>query len=264
MKSFFTFFSPGAIVLFLLGCSGDPEPEPCQTPPAIVNVAIVNASCGNDNGSLQVQASGGSGALSYSLNNGSFQQSSQFSNLAAGTYTLKVRDEQGCTTEQQSAIAESSSLLASIQSSTNAGCGTSNGGVAISGTGGQGSYTYSLDGSVFQESASFSNLAAGQHTAYVKDAAGCVSSTDFSLLRGTSFDGTVKSIIEANCAVAGCHVSGTGRANFTQFSQIQNNAAAIKEKTHSKIMPPPASGKSLSAAEIAAIACWVDDGALQN
>jgi hypothetical protein len=264
MKSFFTFFSLGAIVLFLYGCSSDPEPEPCQTPPAISNIAVVNASCGNDNGSIQVQANGGSGALSYSLNNGSFQQSSQFSNLAAGTYTLRVRDEQGCTTEKQSAIAESNSLVASIQSSTNAGCGTSNGGVAISGTGGEGTYTYSLDGNVFQESASFSNLAAGTHTAFIKDAAGCVSSTDFSLMRGTSFEGAVKSIIETNCAVAGCHVAGTGRANFSQFSQVKSNASAIKERTHSKIMPPPGSGKSLTAAQIDAIACWVDDGALQN
>lgn len=245
-------------------CTKDPAPDPCQTPPQITNVAISDASCGSNNGSLQVTASGGNGALSYSLNGSQFQQSNQFSNLAAGTHVLDVQDENNCKVQQEVVIGDKTNLLVSVSASTTTGCGTANGSVTLTGNGGNGNLAYSLNGLTFQPETSFSNLAAGEHTAYVKDADGCVSNTSFALTSGVSFQGKVKAIIDTNCAIAGCHVSGTGRADFTNFSEVKSRASSIKTRTINKTMPPPGSGKSLTEEEIASIACWVDDGALQN
>ena len=58
----------------------------------------VNETCnGQSIGSLTVTASGGSGGYQYSDNNGSsYQSGNTFSGLAAGSYTIVVKDSNGC------------------------------------------------------------------------------------------------------------------------------------------------------------------------
>jgi hypothetical protein len=51
--------------------------------------------CTGGTGSLTVSASGGLGTRSYKLDNGSWQSSGQFTGLAAGTYTVYVKDDAG-------------------------------------------------------------------------------------------------------------------------------------------------------------------------
>ncbi|MFM8373193.1 MAG: hypothetical protein ACKOCO_12490, partial [Bacteroidota bacterium] len=51
--------------------------------------------CTGGTGSLTVSASGGLGTRSYKLGNGSWQSSNQFTGLAAGTYTVYVKDDAG-------------------------------------------------------------------------------------------------------------------------------------------------------------------------
>ncbi|MEQ9439190.1 MAG: 2-polyprenyl-6-methoxyphenol hydroxylase [Cyclobacteriaceae bacterium] len=80
----------------------------------------------------------------------------------------------------------------------------------------------------------------------------------------TSLADDVQPIIAANCAISGCHVSGTQLPNFSQKSTIINRAANIRNKTKDRTMPPPASGITLSAEEIQLIDCWVAQGANDN
>lgn len=79
-----------------------------------------------------------------------------------------------------------------------------------------------------------------------------------------TLSGAVSTIIETNCAVSGCHVSGTGRVNFTVSENIIQNAAQIRSFTQAGIMPPPESGGSLTAQEKRDIRCWVENGAQDN
>lgn len=51
--------------------------------------------CSGGTGSLSVVASGGLGAPSFRLDSGAWQSTGQFNNLAAGTYTLYVKDNAG-------------------------------------------------------------------------------------------------------------------------------------------------------------------------
>ena len=50
--------------------------------------------------------------------------------------------------------------------------------------------------------------------------------------------------------------------HFTVFSNIQSSASQIKSLTQSGAMPK--NGSKLSQTQLDAIACWVDDGALNN
>ena len=79
-----------------------------------------------------------------------------------------------------------------------------------------------------------------------------------------TLSGAVSSIIGTNCAVPGCHVSGTGRVNFTVEENIIQNASQIRSFTQNGIMPPPQSGKTLTAQQKQDIYCWVENGAQDN
>ena len=81
---------------------------------------------------------------------------------------------------------------------------------------------------------------------------------------GTSFDQTIEPIIESNCAVSGCHVTGQQQPTLESYAQIVSNAEKIKARTSNGTMPPSISGLSLTQAEIDAIACWVDEGTPDN
>ena len=71
-------------------------------------------------------------------------------------------------------------------------------------------------------------------------------------------------IIQQNCAVAGCHVSGTGRADFTVKDNILQFSGTMLAHTQSGFMPPAGSGMSITVAQKELIYCWVTKGALDN
>lgn len=81
---------------------------------------------------------------------------------------------------------------------------------------------------------------------------------------GTSFSQTVSPIIESNCAVSGCHVTGQQLPTLETYDQIAANASRVKARTSNGTMPPPTSMYSLTQQEIDDIACWVDAGAPDN
>lgn len=62
----------------------------------IDSVDVINNTCGEDNGSVQVFASGQLSGLSYSINGIGYSASSVFNNLPAGEYPVFVQDSAGC------------------------------------------------------------------------------------------------------------------------------------------------------------------------
>ncbi len=69
---------------------------PCECTLAIQNTNVVAPSCSNNDGQITVVASGATGAVEYSKDGLDFSASATFSNLAAGSYTLYVKDVMLC------------------------------------------------------------------------------------------------------------------------------------------------------------------------
>ncbi|MDH5476549.1 MAG: hypothetical protein OEX22_12705 [Cyclobacteriaceae bacterium] len=228
---------------------------------SISNIIIQNADCGQTNGTLSVEAIGGNGVFSYSINNGTLQSEALFSQLSTGVYEVKVEDNTGCTTTSSATIEYNNPIIVDNVILVNAGCGSSIGSISVNVSGGDGAYSYSIDGVNYQLSTIFSGLEKGMYTVTIKDNSSCVSFIDVDLLSGVSFQQSVKSIIDTNCAVSGCHVSGGGRKDFSQISEIQANSADIKTRIISGNMPK---NGSLTQNEINLIVCWIDDGAINN
>ncbi|MBL7896990.1 MAG: T9SS type A sorting domain-containing protein, partial [Crocinitomicaceae bacterium] len=85
----------------------------------------------------------------------------------------------GCIAEDNGTILNPTALNITSVSTTTTGVGTSTGTATLSTTGGQAPYTYSINGTTFAGSATFTNLAAGSYTAYVEDANGCSDQMSF-------------------------------------------------------------------------------------
>lgn len=72
----------------------------------------------------------------------------------------------------------------------------------------------------------------------------------------------IKPIIETKCTLDGCHNgTGAGLPNFYEFENLQERAQLVKQLTSSREMPRVG---RLTRAQIDSIACWVDNGALEN
>ena len=95
------------LTIFLYACGGnEPAPDPCSVPINLVISAQQNSAAGQSTGSFVVVATGGNGGFQYQLNNGSFQSSNAFNGIAAGSYTVTVRDSQQCSQTVQVTVAE--------------------------------------------------------------------------------------------------------------------------------------------------------------
>lgn len=262
---FFTLFS--TILLFSCGGGGDPEPTPtpvvtpCSTPPTL-SLAAENTGCATNTGKITATGAGGKGTLTYQLGNGAFQSSAIFDKLAAGEYTITVKDSENCTTNKKVTVGNANAPIVTL-ASENTGCDSNGGKITVTASGGSGNFQYSLNNGTFQNTATFSNLAKGAYTISVKDSENCQATAQTTLKTGVNYTDNIASIINTNCAVSGCH-SGNQSPKLTTFSEVSANASRILSRTSARTMPPSSSGRTLTAAEIKLIECWVADGAPQN
>lgn len=82
------------------------------------------------------------------------------------------------------------------------------------------------------------------------------------------FERDIKPIIQTKCAVGGCHNGDMGDdLNWTNFSEFHKRASSgyVKFRVTHRVMPPSDSPAGpLTQEQINAIACWTDQGALNN
>ena len=105
-------------------------------------------------------------------------------------------------------------------STTNPGCGLSNGSISAQASGGTSPYQFSLNGGAFQSSSTFSSLVAGNYSVTVRDANGCQSSQNVSLTSGTAPTLTVSITNQPGCGLSNGSISAqaSGGASPYQFS----------------------------------------------
>lgn len=249
-------------ISLLIACGGesdDPAPD-CNTSDLSLQLESSSpASCGVNDGELVVMASGGAGEYEYSTDSTTFQSSGTFTGLAANSYTIIARDANDCTKSLAVNIRSKSGI--NIESaSTVAGCDTNEGSITLTASGGVEPYQFKLDNGAFGDSNSFPGLTDGTYSVTAQDAEGCAITQQVEVESGISYAQAIAPIIEANCAVSGCH-AGAQAPDFRQFNNIQENAGLIKTKTGDGSMPQDG---TLTEEQIASIACWVDDGAKDN
>lgn len=248
------------VFLLVLACTSEQEPLPnaCDEAPVLSLVESIEASCNQANGSLTVEGIGGSGPLLYSINGGANQTSGTFIGLEAGSYTIMVVDENGCSEALTTNITNADGLNIDF---TVVGtiCGESRGSIFVTTSDAIGPVQFKLNEDVFQSSNVFQNLSQGGYTITARDGSGCEIEQIVDIKTDATF-GHVELIVQSNCAISGCH-NGSQAPDLRGTTNIIGSAGRIKLRTSNRSMPP--SG-DLTDEEIASIACWVDDGASGN
>src|SRR4029077_12735673 len=192
-----------------------------------------NVACfGASTGSVTVSASGGTSPYTFSKDGVNFGASGTFGSLAAGSYTITVKDANGCTTTQGVRITQpSAALSSSISSQTNVACfGGSTGSVTVAGSGGTGPYTFSKDGVNFGASGTFGSLAAGSYTITVKDANGCTTTQGVTITQpSAALSSSISSQTNVACfggSTGSVTVAGSGGTGPYTFSKDGVNFGA--------------------------------------
>lgn len=257
--------------VYFSGCTSNDEPgaPDCATSDLAITLdaKVDVTSCAAANGSIVATATGGATPYQYSVNGGAFQSSSTFTNLAAGSYTVRVKDKNNCEKQISPNVVLTSPDGPDIAASglvADTECGSDNGSITVNATGGTGALTYSKDGTTFQAGNVFNNLRAGDYTITVKDAGNCTTTVSETVANGTGIDyvNDIKPIFEAKCQFSGCHPTN---GNWFDYNTAKANAQNIKAKTAAGEMPKsPQPGGALTTEQLAAIACWADHGAPQN
>ncbi len=185
------------------GCSTSTTVTVSLKGPKEAVLTAAAATCGEENGSITITSvNGGTKPFAYGIDGSDFQSAATFTNLAAGTYTVTVKDAEGCTLVMTQQVSGSGGAIFTA-TGTSASCGSSNGKVAVSNvSGGLSPHAYSINGTTFQSSPEFRGLAEGEYQVWVKDAAGCLSSKTVEISSTPPVSGVKAAVAAPSCGKA--------------------------------------------------------------
>jgi uncharacterized protein (DUF2141 family) len=191
---------------------------------SITSIVATQISCNGGTGSLNLTASGGTGALTYDWSNDGAEtpdnDSEDIAGLAAGTYTVTVTDANSCTATSSSTINPAAAAVAVVSTITNVSCnGGNNGAINITASGGittggtvttTDGYQYSWSGTgVVAASEDQTGLVAGTYTVTVTDDNGCTTSATYVVTEPTVLSASATKVDVL------CNGASTGSINLT-------------------------------------------------
>jgi gliding motility-associated-like protein len=206
--------------------------------PGNIQMDSSNVTCfGVNDATVEVNVNGGAQPYSYAWSNG--DTTAIISSLAPGTYSVTVTTANGCITTGSATVSQPVIPLSYSSSQTNVTCnGGSDGSASVNVTGGWGSYTYNWNTVASHNTASVSNLAAGNYTCEITDGNGCVMNATFVISEPAPLMASAMVINNVTChglsngyAIVGAS-GGTGIYTYTwntspaQTSQSINGLSA--------------------------------------
>ncbi len=161
------------------GCSGQVNAISVPQPPLALSsslAASADVSCfGGSNGSIFLNVAGGTAPYTFNWSNGSSSQNN--SAIPAGSYTVTVTDDNGCSTVQTGLVIAQppAALVAQVSASSDVACfGGNNGSLNLSVAGGTAPYTFNWSNGA--QSQNIASLPAGSYSVAITDANGCSTS----------------------------------------------------------------------------------------
>ncbi len=170
-----------------------------------LNLFSTNSSCGNSDGAISSNVSGGVEPYTFLWNNGQTTQTAI--NLLAGTYTLTVTDANECEFSNSATVTSTNSITLSF-TEENTTCGNSNGTATVTAVSGTSPYTYLWSNGQTDQTAI--NLAAGTYNITVNDVNNC-SAVSYAVVGSIIPLSAYITTTETSCMTS----SGTATANVS-------------------------------------------------
>ncbi|HYD21862.1 MAG TPA: gliding motility-associated C-terminal domain-containing protein [Flavipsychrobacter sp.] len=194
------------------------------------------ATCGQQNGSISVSASGGTPGYTYQWSPYGGTGSTAF-NLGGGTYTCIVTDANGCSDTVSTSLQQTPAFTLSMLV-VNPNCyGQSTGSATVTLTGGTQPFTYLWNNGQTTQTAT--NLAAGTYSVTVTDGNGCTGTASVTINQPPLLTASIASSINNNCFglnMATATVSATGGTpGYTYLwstGQTSATASGLSAGTH--------------------------------
>jgi large repetitive protein len=145
-------------------------------PISFSSTQATNAKCnGDSNGSIQTNAIGGFGPITYLLQpNNTINNTGFFNNLIANVYTLVATDANNCNTNTQLFVGQNPILLFDNLKFINPRCsGGTDGNIQTGAVGGKSPYLFSLNNSTPSTNGNYNNLILGTYTLVLTDFDNC-------------------------------------------------------------------------------------------
>jgi gliding motility-associated-like protein len=210
-------------------CSGSQISKNFTITAPTIATTPTNEICGNAAGQIVAVGSGTVAPYTYSINGTNFFPTGTFTGLAANTYTITVRDGNGCINTKQVVIANNSFTPTFITTYSGTTCGNSTGSIDATANGGVGPYQYSLNNGVsYQGSNIFSGLGAGQYQLKVKDANGCLSTTVLVDITPSVGVGITALPTNSTCGLANGKITATAIGGASPFEYSINGGTTYQ------------------------------------
>jgi gliding motility-associated-like protein len=156
------------------GCLYNGSATVLQPDPLTVMVKSTMPTCkGNVDGSLEITASGGSGPYLYAIDGKTYGATGLFSKLAPGSYTLSVKDAQGCTKDTTVELVEPPVLYLSVVTQMPLCHSGADGSIELTSSGGTPAYLYTISAGAGVADPVFRGLKSGHYPVSVIDNNGC-------------------------------------------------------------------------------------------
>lgn len=206
-----------------------------QPPQLLASVTTTNSNCNMANGAACVTASGGAGGYSYQWSANPSYINACINNIAAGVYTVMVKDVNNCVVYANAVINDISGPVVSIVSSTNVSCYGQANGAALANVNG-GTLPYNIQWNYQgQNNLLATNLPAGSYAITVIDGAGCVGAATVNITQPPSLNAAITNVVHVSCnglndGSATMSVYGGSPAytyTWTGGSGIQNSQTAV-------------------------------------
>ncbi len=205
------------------------------------NVSKTDITCnGFQDGMITFTTTGGTAPIEASIDGTNFQ-TGDFTELGPDIYTVIIRDANGCMVVEEISIAEPAALAMTLEVQQIVCNGVESGQIIASVTGGTAPYGYSLDGTNFGESATFSDLAVGDYILTARDANGCTTAQSVSITQpdALSVSTTVVSPLcngDDNGSITASAMGGTSpyewKLNDGPFSNETNSFTGLTAGTY--------------------------------
>ncbi len=179
------------------GCTATASTTVVAIPPVSLSETHIDVACfGASTASIDVTVLGGQAPFTYLWSNAAVTE--DLANIAAGTYTLTVTDNNTCTDTIQIIITEPLAALTLDTTTTNILCfGAATGAIDLIPAGGTAPYTYAWSNAAVTED--LNNVVAGPYDVLVTDANSCTASLSATLTEPATAVSATSVVTDVNC-----------------------------------------------------------------